>query len=88
MSDEPHNNGLVMKLLGCLVMAVGAIMTLLFGLCTLYAGAMSAGPGAVRDPTALAVPLIIGGLPTLSGMAIFAVGVWMFVNAGKGGPEK
>lgn len=88
VSEDPDNNGLVMKLLGCLVTAVGAMMALLFGLCTVYAGAMFAGPGHLRDPTALAIPLIIGGLPTLSGVAIFAVGVWMVVRAGKGNTPK
>ena len=88
MSDDPNHNRPVMKLLGCLVMAVGAMMALLFGLCTFYAGAMFVGPGIVRDPTALAIPLLLGGLPTLSGLAIFGVGVWMFVRAGKGNTRK
>ena len=86
MSDEPPNRvDAQLKWLGVLVMAVGGIMALLFGLCTFYAGAMFVGPGAVRDPMALAIPLIVGGLPTLTGIAIFGVGAWMVARGGKKG---
>ncbi len=86
MSEEPPNRGdAQLKWLGVLVMVVGALIALLCGLCTLYAGAIFVGPGTRMDISALAIPLIVGGLPTLTGIAIFGVGVWMVVRGGKKG---
>ena len=85
MSDEPPNRGdAQLKWLGVLVMGVGALVALLCGLCTLYAGTAFAGPGPRMDISGLAIPLIVGGIPTVTGIGMFGVGVWMFVRGGKG----
>lgn len=84
MSEEPPNRGdAQLKWLGVLVMVVGALIALLCGLCTLYVSAIFVGPGTRMDISALAIPLIVGGIPILTGIGMFGVGVWMFVHGGR-----
>ena len=70
---------------GWCLMAVGGLIALTCGLCTLgfmAAGAVSAikGGGAFAGVQAIAVSLMFGGLPTAIGAGIFVVGWKMTRN--------
>jgi len=81
MTDDP-NARVAMKVLGVLVMVFGFAMAALSGLCTFYFGMTAVSmPGST--PADLVLPLILGGLPTLAGIVVVGVGVWMTFWGGR-----
>jgi len=65
------------RVLGGLLMAVGAMVALLCGLCTLGVSILF-----LSDPhpsaMSLIVPLVIGGVPTTVGVGVFWIGLAIF----------
>jgi hypothetical protein len=70
------------RFLGALLMAAGAMVALLCGACTLLfglaLGAASFRHGAHSDLGALALPLIVGGIPAAGGVVVFLAGLRIF----------
>jgi hypothetical protein len=80
VEPKGKRNPLLMFFGACL-MAVGALIATLCGLCTVaVSGSMLAtggGSGGVDPSGTVLILFLFGGLPTLFGVAVFGVGVWL-----------
>ena len=73
--DKVHEAARASKrLLGGLLMAVGGMIALLCGLCTLGFGYLMVAQPGDGGLTLLIIPLIVGGTPTGLGVVVFLIG--------------
>jgi hypothetical protein len=81
MSDPSRSGeGPVVRLLGAMLMAVGCLITVLSGLCSLaFIGTTVLNtPASALSLIALATAMIMGGLPMCMGIGLFVVGRDLF----------
>ncbi|HXV01157.1 MAG TPA: hypothetical protein VG166_11725 [Caulobacteraceae bacterium] len=71
MNEKPSKTGA--PLVGLFVMTCGGLVAVLSGLCSL-----AVFDANTKDPAALVMVLLIGGLPFAAGLITFAVGVIIF----------
>lgn len=69
MDEGPRKDNSIAKLFGAILMAVGAMITFLCGLCSLTI--LAAGGGAGAFP----IVAVIGGIPTFIGVLVFRAGL-------------
>lgn len=68
----------VARLFGALLMAVGALMMALCGLCSLIFVISMAGGGGGEAGGMLLLALVIGGVPIAIGFGLFWLGRWLW----------
>jgi hypothetical protein len=77
MSSDQERRDPVARLFGALLMAVGALMMALCGLCSLVFVLSTAGSGGGETGGMLLLVLVIGGVPIAIGFGIFWLGRWL-----------
>lgn len=61
------------RLFGGILLAVGILLMTVSGLCSLFV-VIGGFQEALRDPSAIMIPAIVGGVPFLGGLGLFFAG--------------
>lgn len=70
------------RLLGGLLLGIGILVMTCSGLCSLYV-VIAGFQEAIKDPSVILLPMIVGGVPFALGFGAYKWGRWLFRRPSK-----